>query len=473
MTISTFARQLFVAGSPQLAALSVGAAVSFPSVLLQQFSSNDSSIHLELDTASWIGSIHGLAGIPSIMMPAIMQWKGRKFAFISACLVSIIGWVLAYAANNSLTVLISESFHGLGNNSLLAVSLLSISEMVSPKFRSVSMVSFHVVQSFGMALVAILGRYLHWKTVSWIMCLPVLVALLMGLMWPESPSWLAYKGRFEKCEQAFVWLRGTDEFSKKELHELISSQKENMKLDKNHTSGFKLQTLLRRDFYLPSLHMFVLLCLTYWSGVLVILIYSVEMIQRATRNENAAFFGSILMNSIMFVCVGTSAVLIKRFSNKSVLLLSIICTVVSLLCFSVVNYIQSIEMISKDSLVCLYLLAAYMIASSLGVLPIVFTVAAELMPVKHRGLGGALYVIFTCILHATSLKAAPYLFLYINLWGTLLLYAVNTTICGLIIWKFIPETKGRTLQEIEDYYVHGNFDTKRANNLNQEHIDID
>ncbi|KOB72931.1 Sugar transporter [Operophtera brumata] len=405
-------------------------------------------------------------------MPAIMQWKGRKFAFISACLVSIMGWVLAYAANNSLTVLISESFHGLGNNSLLAVSLLSISEMVSPKFRSVSMVSFHVVQSFGMALVAILGRYLHWKTVSWIMCLPVLVALLMGLMWPESPSWLAYKGRFEKCEQAFIWLRGTDEFSKRELHELISSQKENMKLDKSHTSGFKLQTLLRRDFYLPSLHMFVLLCLTYWSGSLVIVIYSVEIIKTATHNENAAFFCNILANSILFVFSGLSAVLIRRFPNKSVLLFSITGTIVSLLCFSIVSYMQSIEMISKDSLVCLYLLVAYMIASTLGVLPIVFTVAAELMPVKHRGLGGALYVIFTCILHATSLKSAPYLFLYINLWGTLLLYAINATICGLIIWKCVPETKGRTLGELEDFYVHGNFYIKRANSLNQDHIDL-
>lgn len=334
------------------------------------------------------------------------------------------------------------------------------------------MVSFHVVQTFGMALVAILGRYLHWKTVSWIMCVPVLMAFLMGFMWPESPSWLAYKGKFEKCEQAFVWLRGTDEFSKRELRELISSQKENLKIDRGHISEYKLQTLLRRDFYLPSLHMFVLLCLTYWSGSLVILIYSAEMVQIATRNENAAFFGSILMNCIMFVCVGTSAVLIRRFPNKSILLFSIICTTTILLCFSLVNYLQSIDIISKDSLVCLYLLAAYMIATSLGVLSIVYTVAAELMPVKHRGLGGALYVIFTCILHATSLKSAPYLFLYINLWGTLLLYAVNATICGLIIWKFVPETKGRTLQELEDYYVHGSFDTKRKKYLNQEHIDI-
>lgn len=338
-----------------------------------------------------------------------------------------------------------------------------MSEMVAPQFRSVSMVSFHVVQSFGMASVGIIGRYLHWKTVSLIMGAPITIAMLIGFMWPESPSWLACKGEFKKCEKAFVWLRGTDDDSKKELLDLIAAQRKNLllcKKNENYLLKHIWFLLKSRDFNIPSLHIFVLLNLTYWSGSLVILIYSIQMIQKVTQNEDAAFYGGIIMNSILFVCSATSAALMRRFKNKSVLLFSSLCTTLCLLSTSAINYMQTVDWVSKESLICLYFLVGYMVATSLGVLPIVFTIAAELMPVKHRGIGGGLYVIYTCILHSSSLKLAPYLFLYLNLWGTLLIYGLNAIICGLIIWKFVPETKGRTLQEIEDFYISGQFEKR-------------
>ncbi|KOB72933.1 Sugar transporter, partial [Operophtera brumata] len=439
--------QLFVAGSPQLAALSVGAAVTFPSILLQQLS-----------------SIHGLAGIPSILMPSIMQWQGRKFAFILACLVSTIGWVLALSAAVSVAILISESFHGLGNNSLLAVSLLSMSEMVAPRYRNVSMVSYSILQGFGMTLCGILGRYLHWKTVSAIMCAPVFVAMLIGFMWPESPSWLAYRGEFEKCEQAFFRLRGVDELSKKELDELISAQKETLAIKRQNKYRFthKLRTLFNRDFYLPSFHMFVLILLAYSSGSMVIFVYTVKVIQSATLNEDAAYFGSIFVNSIVFICLGISAALVRRFSNKSILMFSTISTVLCLSGSSLSTYLQIIYILPQDSLVGLFFLLGYVMSISSGIIPIVFTIAAELMPVKHRDFGGGLDVLYTCLLHSVSLKAAPYLFIHISFWGTLLLYAASSTVCGLYIWKFIPETKGRTLQELENYYTYGYIDTRRS-----------
>lgn len=404
-------------------------------------------------------------------MPALMQWRGRKFAFIIACLVSVIGWILAFTATSSVTILISESFHGLGNNSLLVVSLLSMSEMVAPNIRNVSMVSFHLVQTFGMALVGIIGRYMHWRTVSLIMGAPIATAMLIGFAWPESPSWLACKGKFDECEKAFVWLRGTDGDSKKELLDLITAQKKkNCIVKRNEKSAFKhfRDTLKSKDFYMPSLHIFLLLNLTYWSGSLVILIYSIQLIRETTNNDDAAFFGGIIMNTILFVCVAISAGIIRRFNNKSILLLSTSCTITCLLCTSTCNYMQTSGWLSKESLINVYLLAAYMIATSLGVLPIVFTVAAELMPVKHRGIGGALYVIYTCILHSSSLKLAPYMILYFNLWGTLLIYGLNATVCGLLIWKFVPETKGRTLQQIEDFYMVGEFENRNHKNNCQE-----
>lgn len=372
------------------------------------------------------------------------------------------GWVVAFTASSTAMILLSETFHGLGTNSLLAVSLLSLSEMVGPKYRNVSMQMFGTVQALGMAIVGVLVRYVHWKTISLVMSLPILVALIIACMWPESPSWLACKGEFDRCEKAFIWLRGSDDVSKKELKELISAQKENIGSNRTENSSKKFwRQITSRDFYIPSLHMFLLLNLMYWSGSAVVLIYSIDMVKRATGNEDAAFLGGIAINLILFFGVATSNILVKFYNNKTILLSSTFAAAFALFCNSLISFLQSLEVIPKDSLLSLYFLVAFMIPNCLGLNSLVFNIAAELLPVKHRNVGGALYVIYNCALLSSSLKISPYMFLYIHLWGTFLIYAVNATLCGFLVWRYIPETKGRTLQEIEDYYAHGRFDVNR------------
>lgn len=123
-----------------------------------------------------------------------MQWKGRKIAFLTSCSFIIIGWFLAYIATSVTTIFISECFHGLGSNSILMVSTCSISEMCEARYRNGFVVLYIILFTIGLAVAEILGQYIHWKTVTLILSLPIVVAFVNVLfMWPESPSWLALK----------------------------------------------------------------------------------------------------------------------------------------------------------------------------------------------------------------------------------------------------------------------------------------
>ncbi|XP_037300965.1 facilitated trehalose transporter Tret1 [Manduca sexta] len=452
---SPILRQMFVASAPQLAAISIGGVVGFPNVILEQFKANDTTIQVDIHMASWIGSTHGLAGIPSIAMPTIMQWKGRKLSFLLCCFLIITGWILTYISKNVMTIIIAECFHGLASNSLIIVSFYTISEMIAPKYRMISMSFYAINQTFGMAVIGIIARYLHWKTVTIIMSVPIIVAFVTSCAWPESPSWLAYKGEYTKCEKAFKWLRGTDDISQKELKELLNAQRGSVK--PKASARVLLKQIISRDFYVPCFHTFVILCAFYWSGIMVIFIYGPDILQRATSNSAAAKYGMISINIILYIGILTTTFLLKNFSNKTVLLFSGITSTVFLVSASIVTYLQSIGLLPSNSMLSLYCVVGFMLFMSLGMTTVAFVIPAELMPVKHRGLGGAVYVILLCLLHASSLKISPYLMLYVGLWGTFLVYAVNALVCMVIVWRCVPETKGKTLQEIEDYYNYGSF----------------
>lgn len=357
-------------------------------------------------------------------------------------------------------ILISECFHGFGTNSLLPVALLSMTEMLAPKYRFISMQLFGINQGVGMAIGGIGGQFLSFRTISIIMLIPVTVAIIIALMWPESPPWLACKGDFHKCEKSFVWLRGTDELSKKELAELITAQKENMRVRK-HSTKINLKSfwsqISSRDFYVPSLHIYLLLNLLYWSGGDVVLIYFIELVSKSTQNENATFYAGIILYSIIFMGCIVNNVTIRFFKNKTILLTSTFGVTLSSIGICIVTYLQSVGIVPRDSLLCMYFFISFMVFNSLGLNAVVFYIGAELMPVKHRNIGGSMLIIYNCGLYASTLKISPYMIHYMDIWGTFLIFTLNIIISSYLVWKYIPETKGRTLQEIEDYYTYGKF----------------
>ncbi|CAG4983528.1 unnamed protein product [Colias eurytheme] len=454
--MSPILRQLYVAASPQLAAISAGGLIGYPSVLLQQFKSNDSSIHADVHTASWIASVHGLAGVPSLFIPYLMQLRGRKFGFQTCCFLVTLGWTIIYFARNAATIIIGESFQGLGAKSLLVVSYMTISEMVHPKYRNILMLFYSINQSVGVTLAHSMGRFFHWKTVSLILALPTIIAFLMSCSWPESPAWLAYKGRLDECKKSFIWLRGLNEESVSEMNALLKAHTEikdrTLKSQKKSLKDFWAQ-ITSKDFYLPSFHMLVLLSVYYCSGNLVFLVYAMNMIENVTKDENSAFIGMIIMDCVTVVGNSIAYIFFKYFNNKPVLLTSGVGSAVFLLASSIVSYLQFSNRLSSDSLLCLYLLVGFMIASSLGIYTTPYVMAAEIMPVRHRGAGGALMVIIICASYSFTLKIAPFLVLYLKLHGTFLLYTVTLSLCLFWVWRFVPETKNKTLQCIEESYV--------------------
>lgn len=84
-----------------------------------------------------------------------MQKIGRKISFIVSCILVIIGWILMYTSNNIITILLAECIHGFSSSSVMVVSMFTISEMVNPKYRTISMNLQAISHILGMSVVSI------------------------------------------------------------------------------------------------------------------------------------------------------------------------------------------------------------------------------------------------------------------------------------------------------------------------------
>ncbi|XP_039746068.1 monosaccharide-sensing protein 2-like [Pararge aegeria] len=453
-------RQFFVVSSALLAAISTGGMMGLSSILVQQLKRNNSDIKVDLDTESWIASVHGFAGIPSIFIPYLMQCWGRRFGFRCSCLSVLIGWIILCFANSSLTIIMAEIFQGAGIKSLLVVCMVTISEMVEPKIRNQSIVSYGIIQTFIVLFVPTAGNFLHWKTISLILCFPLALAIIFSFIWPESPAWLAYKGRFEESKKSFIWLRGKNKESLAEMNALFIAQREflNSEMTKESPKRSRLllraawQKISRRDFYLPIFHMFVLLSCYYWSGNLLIVVYH-PLLERVIENSESAFIAMISIVVAFIIGNVSCPILLKYFGNKTILLTGGVFSTVFLLCSSSIFYLQVVGIVAIDSSLCLYPLLGFTVCSSTAFYMVPFGVSTEIIPLRHRGVAGSVYIILMSISYTISLKIAPYLIDHLGTYGIFLLYAFILSLCLTWIWKYVPETKNKTLQTIEETFV--------------------
>lgn len=116
---------------------------------------------------TFLGSISGLAGIPAILIPIIIQKVWQEIRVHHN--LSLVDGGMDHGIQSN------QSFYGLSTNSLLPVCFMGMTEMMAPKYRAHAMQTFGNAKGIGMATCATLGRYFIYSIVATIMLVPIVV----------------------------------------------------------------------------------------------------------------------------------------------------------------------------------------------------------------------------------------------------------------------------------------------------------
>ncbi|XP_075976398.1 facilitated trehalose transporter Tret1-2 homolog [Anticarsia gemmatalis] len=474
-------RQLFVFSGVGSIYFVLGLFFGAPTVFIPQIKKDANSTEVLTDEmASWLSSVHGYSALPWVLIiPVLSRLVGRKIPFLIVCINTIVGVIVFYCSANTIQLLLSEIMQGLLLASNMTLLVVIVTEYTSTRYRGLFLAIESVIFYWGVWVANLIGTFFHWKNIG-IVAFVCSLYSLSAFVWPESPSWLAMKGRFDESAAAHHWLKGFDKDSQNELVNLINSQKEYLRVcaqREENKSRYELrsviETISTEAFYKPLLLCVAFMSLYHFSGKMVCGMYTIELIKQISDNETTAYIGMLIMDFVTIVGMQIGCGLAKVVSRRTLLFGSSGIGVIFLFAISLYLHLMSLNLISENKLLSISLLTLFSMTISVGVIILQPPLFGELIFLRYTSSSLLIITLYSQLLMATVLKVAPYIFKTLTLQGAFFFYGASASVFALILYKYLPETKDKTVQEIEAYFEEPHKSDHASKMLIDDHENID
>ncbi|XP_026317180.1 facilitated trehalose transporter Tret1-like [Hyposmocoma kahamanoa] len=455
----------FITAGVSLNIVGHGCVIGFSAVLIPSLRRPESHIHATPAEESWIASVIGFALIMgNITITPLMDTLGRKKCHLLTIIPNMIGWIMLPLVNNVAGLIIARLLQGLAMGMIGPLGSIIIGEMTDPKNRGAFLTCVSLSLTTGVLTSHTLGSYFSWQCTAMICSFVTFTSLILVIYSPESPSWLISKERFEEGRIVFLRLRGETVQQEEELEHMISAKKmvrTSSVEGVNLSFGRKFRRFCsylrdasrKPEFYKPITVMFLTYTMFQFAGINVISSYAMDIITQVVGPEANAKFWMVALDIERFIC-NVLAIFLVRTMKRRFLLFSTggLC----IFCYLGKAYYvfakQNNTLLFDGQWIPITLIALYMFSLTVGISAITFAIPGEIFPLQYRGLGGGLSILGLSLNFFIAVKCFPVLNGSIGLPLTYCLYAGIVLLCLTVIWFMLPETKDRTLQEIEDIF---------------------
>ena len=278
-----------------------------------------------------------------------------------------------------------------------------------------------------------------WRWMFWAAAFPAGVFLLLALFIPESPRWLAMKGKNEK---AFATLSkiGGKEYAESEIRAF-----EEAEAQKQSQGGLKL--LFGKPYRQVLIIGIVVAMFQQWCGTNVIFNYAQEIFQSAGYDVDNTFINIVVTGIANLVFTFVAIYTVDRLGRRALMLIGAggLAGIYAIL--GLCYYME----VSGVMMVALVVLAIACYAMSLG--PVTWVLLSEIFPNRVRAVAVATGTFALWVASCTLTYTFPFLNAFLGTSGTFWIYAVICTLGFLFFWLRLPETKGKSLEQLEDELV--------------------
>ena len=303
-----------------------------------------------------------------------------------------------------------------------------------------------------------IGTFFHWRNIGIAGIVCSAYGLLIAIILPESPFWLATKQRYEKCSFTHRWMMGQGKQAEGDLEKLINYQK-NLNLE-TKSKNFELKSFIAgyfsiissRQFYKPLLLCLIVHSLYIFSGKVVFSVYAIDIISKITAGHHISPYTAMLvLDGVTVLCMYVGCLVAKVLPRKKLLIGSSLVGIFFLLSISLYAYLIKLSLVVENNYFAIFLLIGYSIGLCFGPVILTQTISGELVSIEARGLSSCCMDLSSKVLLGTLVKMSPFLFKSWGTHGAFLFFGLSTSFFSVLIYVFLPETKDMTLQEIAEW----------------------
>lgn len=383
---------------------------------------------------------------------------GRRRIIITLAVIFAIGAIGTSLAPDVEWMIASRLFLGLAVGGAAATVPVYIAEIAPANKRGqlVTLQELMIVSGQLLAYISNAAFNEVWggeNTWRWMLALSIVPAVLLwiGMIFmPDSPRWLVMKGNTQEARKVLEKTRAAEdvEWEYEEIEETIE---ENRQKGKGRL----------RDLATPWLMKVFLLgigiaSIQQLTGVNTIMYYAPTMLTAAGLSNDAALFATISNGVISVLMTFVGIALIGKVGRRPLVLIGQIGCTCCLFFIGAVCYFMPEHHLGEVNLIRAYLVLAGMLiflCFQQGALsPVTWLLLSEIFPARMRGIcmGGAVFALW--IANFIISMAFPVLLAAFGLSGAFLTFAVIGIGGSIFVIRFIPETKGRSLEQVEHYF---------------------
>ncbi len=277
-----------------------------------------------------------------------------------------------------------------------------------------------------------------WRAMLGSETIPALIFLILLLMIPKSPRWLTMKGQTDRAKAILLKFVNEEEADReiRDIETNLAQEKGGLKLA--FSGGFKLAMIIGIS----------LAFLTQVSGINAIIYYGPRILEEAGLQIGEALGGQVIIGIVNVLFTIVALWKIDQLGRRPLLLFGVIGIIFSLV---IIGSLFFFEVNNTYLLMVFILTFIACFAFSYG--PVIWVLLSEIYPLRIRGTAMSVATMSVWLGTAFVGQMTPWFLENLRPYGTFWFFALCTLPAIYIALKVMPETKGKTLEEIENYWL--------------------
>lgn len=407
----------------------------------EYFSLNGASGDLKLGFA--VSSLGWGAMVGNAIAGPLSDRFGRRRVLLGTALLFVMSSLLAASATSFPSFVAARIVGGLAVGGAILIAPVYIAE-IAPAEKRGSLVSLNQLMIvigisasfFSNYFLLELGEH-NWRYMLGVQMLPAL--LYFTLLWfvPESPRWLLLKGRDEAALQVLRRVAGEQQ-AQENLQQIQRSL-----TTKAVSRGFRglLHSRVR-------LIMIIALGLAFFqqiTGINAIFYYLPTIFAQAGGGVNDAFRQAVMVGVVNVLMTFVAIWLIDKLGRKPLLIMGIAGMALSLFAIS-----WAFNQESYNARLVLIAIIGFVASFAISLGPVMWVLLSEIFPNEQRAAAISVAGFWNALTSATVTMIFPWALSTLGSGGTFLAFGLFATAALLFVVLLVPETKGRTLEQLEN-----------------------